>query len=53
LSDEQRAEQRAEDELMALAIEGLDSGDSIEVGPGCWEAKDRKLDAGLRDTSGQ
>ncbi len=48
-----RAEQSAEDELTALALEGLDSGDPIEVGPGYWEAKHQKLDARLRGTSGQ
>jgi len=48
-----RAEQSAEDELTALALEGLDSGDPIEVSPGYWEAKHRKLDARFRGTSGQ
>jgi hypothetical protein len=48
-----RAEQSAEEELTALALEGLDSGDPIEVGPGYWEAKHRKLDARLRGASGQ
>jgi len=47
-----RAEQSAEDELTALALEGLDSGDPIEVGPGYWEAKHQKLDARLRGISG-
>ncbi len=48
-----RADQGAEDELTALALEGLDSGEPIEVGPGYWEAKHHKLDARLRGTSGQ
>ena len=48
-----RAEQSAEDELAALAIEGLSSGNPIEVGPGYWEAKHQKLDERLRGTSGQ
>ena len=48
-----RAEQSAEDELAALAIEGLNSGNPIEVGHGYWEAKHHKLDARLRGTSGQ
>jgi hypothetical protein len=48
-----RAEQSAEDKLTALAIEGLDSGDPVQGGPGYWEAKHRKLDEHLRGTSGQ
>ena len=47
------AEQSAEDELTARALEGLDSGDPMEVGPGYWEAKHQKLDARLRGMSGQ
>jgi hypothetical protein len=41
------AEQEAEDEIEALALEGLDSGDPIEIGPGYWEAKHRQLDERL------
>jgi hypothetical protein len=37
----------------ALALEGLDSGDPIDPGPGYWEAKHQELDARLRGTSGQ
>jgi len=48
-----RTEQTAEDELAALASEGLNSGDPIEPGPGYWEAKHQKLDARLRGVSGQ
>jgi hypothetical protein len=48
-----RAEQSAEDELTALALEGLNSGEPIEVGPGYWEAKREKLDARLRGKNGQ
>jgi hypothetical protein len=48
-----RAEQSAEDELTALALEGLNSGEPIEVSPGYWEAKHQKLDASLRGKSGQ
>jgi hypothetical protein len=44
------AEQEAEDELEALALEGLASGDSIEIGPGYWEAKHRQLDERLSKT---
>jgi plasmid stability protein len=44
------ADQEAEDELEALALEGLDSGDPIEIGPGYWEAKHRQLDERLSKT---
>jgi len=30
-----------------MAIEGLESGEPIEIGPGYWEAKHRLLDACL------
>jgi hypothetical protein len=42
-----RAEQQAEDELEALALEGLNSGEPIEAGPGYWEDKHRRLDERL------
>jgi hypothetical protein len=45
-----RAEQRGEDELEALALEGLDSGEPIDVGPGYWEAQHRRLDERLNKT---
>jgi hypothetical protein len=48
-----RAEQSAEDELTALALEGLDSGELIEPRPGYWEAKHQELDARLRGTNGR
>jgi hypothetical protein len=48
-----RSDQNAEDELTALALEGIDSGDSIQVGAGYWEAKHQKLDERLRGTMGQ
>ncbi len=44
------AEQRAEDELEALALEGLNSGEPIEVGLGYWENKHRMLDERLKKT---
>jgi len=44
------ADQGAEDELEALALEGLNSGDPIEVGPGYWEEKHRRLDERLKHT---
>jgi hypothetical protein len=42
------ADKSAEDELEGLAIEGLNSGDPIEVGPGYWEQKHRRLDERLK-----
>ena len=44
------AEQRAEDELEALALEGLNSGEPIEVAPSYWENKHRQLDERLKKT---
>jgi hypothetical protein len=40
----------AEEELEALALEGLNSGDPIQVGPGYWEEKHRRLDERLKKT---
>ena len=45
-----RIDQQAEDELETLALEGLDSGEPIEVGPGYWEEKHRRLDERLKKT---
>jgi len=45
-----RADQEAEDELEALALEGLNSGEPIEVEPGYWEQKHRQLDERLSKT---
>ncbi len=36
-------DERAEEELEALALEGLNSGESIEVGEKYWEEKRRRL----------
>jgi len=44
------ADQAAEEELESLALEGLDSGEPIEVGPGYWEEKHRRLDERLKHT---
>lgn len=44
------AEDQAEDELQALALEGLNSGEPIELGPGYWEGKHRRLDERLKKT---
>ena len=43
-----RADQRAGDELKALVLEGLNSGDPIAVGPEYWIAKHRLLDDRLK-----
>jgi hypothetical protein len=47
------ADQSAEEELERLALEGLNSGDPIEVGPGYWEEKHRRLDERLKRTGAQ
>jgi hypothetical protein len=44
------ADQSAEEELATLALEGLNSGDPIEVGPGYWEEHHRRLDERLKKT---
>jgi hypothetical protein len=46
-----KTHEEAEDELEALAVEGLDSGEPIEIGPGYWEAKHRQLDERLSKTA--
>jgi len=45
-----RADQRAEDDLTALAIEGITSGEPFEVGPEYWESQHRRLDERLKKT---
>lgn len=44
------ADQAAEDELESLALEGLNSGQPMEVGLGYWEEKHRRLDERLKKT---
>jgi hypothetical protein len=44
------ADQGAEEELESIALEGLNSGDPIEVRPGYWEEKHRRLDERLKKT---
>ena len=44
------ADQSAEDELETLALEGLNSGAPIEIGPGYWGEKQRRLDERLKRT---
>lgn len=48
-----RADQEAEDELEALALVGLNSGEPIEPPPGFWEEKHRRLDERLKKTATQ
>ncbi len=43
-------DQAAEEELESPALEGLNSGAPIEVGPGHWEEKHRRLDERLKRT---
>jgi hypothetical protein len=43
-----RADQIANDELEALALEGINSGEPIEPSSGYWEDKHRRLDERLR-----
>lgn len=38
-----RDDQEAEEELEALALDGLNSGESIEAGGKYWDAKRRRL----------
>ena len=42
-----QADEAAEEELASLALEGLCSGDLLEVGPGYWGEKHRSLDERL------
>ena len=44
------AEQVAEEELEALAVEGLNSGGPIEFRSGYWEEKHRRLEERLKRT---
>jgi hypothetical protein len=45
-----REDQAAEEELESLAREGLNSGEPVQVGPGYWEEKHRRLDERLKKT---
>jgi hypothetical protein len=45
-----KADQSAEDELESLALEGLNSGEPIEVESGYWEEKHQRLDERLKKT---
>jgi hypothetical protein len=44
------SDQAAEAEIESLSLEGLDSGDPIEIGPGYWEEKHRRLNERLTKT---
>ena len=43
-----RGRQAAMEELDSLALEGLNSGDPIEVGPDFWEEQNRWLEEKLK-----
>ena len=43
-------EEEEEEELETLALEGLNSGDPIQVGIGYWEEKHRKLEEYIRQS---
>ena len=45
-----RADQQGTEELESLALEGLNSGAPIEVGPSYWQEKRARLDERLRKT---
>jgi hypothetical protein len=45
------ADQAAEDDLEFLTLEGLTSGEPIEVGLAYWEEKHRRLDERLMRTA--
>jgi hypothetical protein len=45
-----QADQQGMEELEALALEGLESGAPIEVGPTYWQEKHRRLDERLKKT---
>jgi antitoxin ParD1/3/4 len=44
------ADQAPEEELESLALEGLNSGEPIEVGPEYWQEKHQRLDQRLKRT---
>ena len=44
------ADERAEEELTAFALEGLNSGEGVDVNAGYWQAKHRRLDERLKKT---
>jgi len=42
------ADERAKQELTALALEGIESGEPLEVTSDYWQAKHRRLDERLK-----
>lgn len=44
-----RTEQETEEELETLALEGIASGEPMNIGPGYWEKKHRELDERLEN----
>jgi hypothetical protein len=48
-----QADDRAEDELTALALEGVASGEPIQANTDYWEEKHRRLDARLTNPESQ
>jgi hypothetical protein len=45
-----RADQQGTEELESLALEGLNSGAPVEVGPSYWQEKHFRLDERLRNS---
>jgi hypothetical protein len=46
-----RSDQEGIEELEALALQGLNSGEPIEPGPDYWEEKHLRLDARLKTST--
>ena len=46
-----RFDEQVDDELERLALEGLNSGEPMVIGPGYWEEQHRRLDERLKQTS--
>ena len=45
------ADQQGAEELEALALDGLNSGEPVEVGASYWQEKHRRLDERLKKTN--
>ena len=45
-----RAEQESANELETLALQGLNSGEPIQIEPGYWEEKHRRLEQRVKQT---
>ena len=48
-----RADQLGSEELESLALEGLGSGEAVEIGPSYWQEKHLRLDERLGKTGGR